>query len=614
LIRRGGGLSKYIFNEIFKEIVDTYYIDSNVLGGMIDRDSSRIRHYKSDSKPGKAILDKLITSLCEIIDEKNDYHTNTILMERLNHYVNQQEIITDEIRAKLSEIKSIDTYISLLLRKSRELSSDSNNIDHLFVVKQDITAHDQTFIAKVNQAHQYFENSLYDEAISIYENLIEDPQILKFPQLSQTTHTDLGLIYRNCALSQYNQEVLNKSIHHLTVASTISFEQNDLTNYALINKYLGTIYTVLFNIEDSENNFKKAIHFYDIASGVFYNNLEEQAKVFINYGILFLHYSNLRNSRNFLKNAISYFIKAINYFEENDNDYFHALACLNCSGAYSFLAEISNTKTNAVLAIQMVQNALKIFTIEDYPIQYAQSISNLGHTHYIMANYSDTTNNCSKAIKYINHALSIVTEDKDTNSYLIAHLNLSAIYVLLSHYTNRQDNIKNAAESLEKCKKYYTHHSNSLDHLKTNLNYAEVLIEIGEFNVDRNLLNEAETVLKSTLDLCFRLNCSYLSASANFSLSRIYFNYYKMNKLPEYLDSALTLAKDTLTIFSINDYPLHHALTMHHITKIYHYIQDYDSCKTAYESMLRIYTREKYPDKYMVIIEEYNEVLNMIGE
>ncbi|HWT73979.1 MAG TPA: hypothetical protein VN258_04560 [Mobilitalea sp.] len=608
-------MSKFAFNDIFKEIVDTYYIDSTALGTMIDRDSSRIRHYKVDSKPGKAILDKLIQSICAIIDEKNDAHINNLLMERLNQYLHDRDLLTEEIRSKLSEIKNIDTYVAFLLRKSRETTTETVKANNISIGMQMNPLIDHSLSTKVNQAHQYFENNLYQEAIGIYEELTKDATLSEQPQQALIVYSDLGLIYRNSALSQYNEELLQKAIHYLDIASELSEQLNDLLNYALVNKYLGTIYTFLFNFEDSENNLKKATNYYNnsLSALVKINNLDEHSKVLINYGILYLYYSNIRNTRNFLKNAISYFSKAMDYFESHSNHYFHALACLNCSGAYSFLAEICNTEANAALATKMTQNALKVFTIEDYPILYAQCISNLGYIHYILAKCFDTVTNCNKAINYIQHALSIVTEEVDVNSYAIAHLNLSVIYTLLSNHVDKQDNIAKAMDSLNRCKKHYQQESYSFNNVRTSFNQAEVLIELSEANYNEELLSESEGMLENLLDFCTKMNLNYFRANGEYNLARLNFDYYKERGEERYLEKSFFYTNKALETLNINDYPLFYAQIMHLVAKIHDYTKDYESSKNAYESILRIFTREKYPDKYSDIINEYNQLIHAKG-
>jgi len=600
-------VGKYIFNEIFKEIVDTFYIDNAILGEMINRDSSRIRHYKLDGKPSKIILDKLISSLCEIIYEKNDDYINLIFMEHTKELIQSKELFTDEIRQKLSIIQDINIFISLLLRKSLECSVASSLIANSSSMGSKISLGNHRLTTQVNQAHQYFENNLYPEAVSIYEELLSTDQLFELPILKKTIYTDLGLIYRNYALSKYDSILLKKAIYHFDIAAILSLDTEDLLNYGLVNKYLGTAYTFLYNFEDSENNLKKSYEYYDIALSALQdvNNPEEQSKVHINYGILFIYHATIRNSRDFLGNSISYFNKAINYFDANSIPYFKALASMNCSGSYTFLAELCNTKIHTTQAITMVQQALEVFTIEDYPLLYASCISTLGHIYYVQATCTDTITNCHKAINYIMHALTIATKEIDANTYLIAHLNLSATYILLGRNCDIEENTEKAIQSLEICNNYYNELSNSINNLKTNLNYAELLIEIGELKHDMKLLKESEKILVNVVELCENMNFSYYKSITNYNLARIYYLYYKTNSQEKFLKQTSAITSKTLEIFTVHDYPLNYAHTMHLVAKIHECTGEYDEQKQAYENVLSIITKEAYPVKYDIVIDEY---------
>jgi len=607
-------LGKYIFNEIFKEIVDTFYIDCTVLGEQIDRDSSRIRHYKSDGKPGKVVLDKLISSICEIIRSKNDSYMNHLFMEQTNRLIQTKELFSEDFCSKLSDIDNISVYISLLLRKSLEFSASVSGTNTSSSEGPELSLGSHRLITQVDQAHQYFLNNLYPEAIAIYERIIIDSELMELPALKQTVYSELGLIYRNNSYDQYSPELLTKALHYLEIAANLSIESGDLMNYALNNKYLGTIYSYQFNFDDSENNLKKASHHYDLSISAFQkiNSSEDISKVLINYGILFQYYATIRNSRNFLKNSISYLKKALEHFDNDSNSYFKALACMSSAASYSLLSEVCNTESNSTHALQMVQQALKIFTIEDYPAQYAQCVFTLGYIHFILASCKETVSNCNKAINYTLHGMGIINNEADFGYLVINHLNLSAIYSLLSHYAEPQENIAKAIDSLEKCHTYYKEQSNTIPNLKSNYNYAEVLIAVGEISKDSALLKEAEDILIKLVDLCETVNFTYFKTMSKYNLAKINYLYYKTKPTAKLLEQAFTYIGQVFDVFTINDYPLNYAQTMLLVAKINYHTKEYDKSKQAYENTLRIISKDKYPEKYATIISEYNELLHMI--
>lgn len=50
-----------LFTLIFSALTDTYTLDSAHIARLIDRDPSRVRHWRKDSLPSKNIIDKLFT-------------------------------------------------------------------------------------------------------------------------------------------------------------------------------------------------------------------------------------------------------------------------------------------------------------------------------------------------------------------------------------------------------------------------------------------------------------------------------------------------------------------------------------------------------------------------
>lgn len=595
---------------MFKEIVDNYNIDSTVLGNMTDRDSSRIRHYKTDSKPVRSVLEQLICSICQIIQDTNDAYINSLLIDKLNRFVSQSRSYSSEIRDKILLTKDICEYVPFILRRSLELSNEPVCEDEPSVKP---VMDYRSLVTKVTQAHQFFESNLYQDAIAIYEALENSPMLGELPEQKRIINTDLGLIYRNSGMNQYDIETIKKAEVHFNIASGLAIETGDMAGNAIINKYLGTVAMSLSFLEDAEANLKKAMHYFDLALSALTDvNPEEYARVMINYGNLFIHYSNIRSNRKFLKNAAAYLEKALDFYR-NTNSYFEGLCYLHSSSVYTLLAEVSNAKENAEKATNMIQNALRIFTIEDYPLLYAQGISNLGVVHMNLAQYDNTLENCNLAINHINHALSIFAENIDAYSYFIAHLNLSSIYILLVNTTKNYTYLDKAIECIEKCEKHRIPRDTSMNNIKTTLNHADALVAVAEVKKDVRLLKEAEALLSSMLNISAKMKYDYLVAVSESFLAKLNFVRYELTKDISYLNEVLTHANSSFDFFTIQENPLNHAYIAHLAAKAYRFKGDYEKSKQAYEVILNIFTKDKYPDKHKALTEEYYELCKEKG-
>lgn len=602
-------MGKHIFNDVFSEILNMYRMDSVSLGAMADRDPSRIRHYKTDSKPDKNTLERLIKSINERITDINDYYINNIVMAKLNRLISDKMIFSKSIQDKLFEIKDICEYIPFLLRRCHEFCDEKSTSSE---DKNGISSEEKnSLIYKINQANDFYEHQCIDEAKHSYEEIIQSPMLEALPKYARSVYANLGLIYRNDGVAQHEPGLLQKSIDYLNKACTLSLKENDAVNTGIIYKNLGTVYTFMFNFSDPESNLKKASVYYDSSLEVLNvsNAPDEEIKVYINYGIVYIYYSYIRNSVNYLKMAIRYFMKAIEYYQSRPWSFFKALSFLNCSGAYCLLAELSNTKLNADQAICMIENALEFFTVEDYPGYYAQCISNLGEAYYALANSFDPVINCKKAIHYIEASLHILPSDKDLSAYSIAHLNLSAAYTLLSQYEDPVYNIHKAVQSIKECKKYINMKTDSINALKVCMNYAEVLINLAEVDESQSTLEESGTIVCKLIDAFSSMKCDYYRAATEATLSRVKLLHFKKSQDVNYLNQALIYASKSLEVITITDYPLLFARITYLIAKIYHYNKSYESCKEKYECALRIFTSEKYPEKHKQILSEYNAAL-----
>lgn len=64
---------KTFFNDLFRLVLSHYQIDIELLANLLDRHPSRIRHWKTDSRPSKDIIDPLITSILTLLDTETDH-------------------------------------------------------------------------------------------------------------------------------------------------------------------------------------------------------------------------------------------------------------------------------------------------------------------------------------------------------------------------------------------------------------------------------------------------------------------------------------------------------------------------------------------------------------
>ncbi len=603
-----GGITtgKHLFNDIFRDICDTYGIDQTTFQQIQGCDASCIRKFKSDTRPGAELLESLIACVSGRVSELDDHYRNKELRYRLNYEIFSNKYFTEEIRSQLLDMDDITSYLSYLMKKSNEFSSPIQMDGKFYHSGSEL----RNLTLKIGQAHQLYSNNLHQDALAIYKELLESPIIAELPYEEQITlYSDLGLIYRILGINQYDLSALNASLSYHHKACELSLKAEDFYQYALMNKYMGVVYTYLFNLQDAEDNLKKAIKCYDTALSVLPEQHEEYPKVLINYGILYLYYSDIRNSRNYLNNSITYFNRAAEYYVDDPTNYFHALIRLNCSGAYCLLAELCNPSVHTDLAEKMSLQALKVFTIEEHPIQYAQCISNLGISYSIKALYYDTVKNCEKAISFLNLSLTVFREEIDATSYSIAHQNLARTYILLSNYCNREENLGKASAHIDKCRKRYEALDHSVNNLKINLHDTEVLTDLADANENFVMLGTAETTILGLLEVSENAGYDFLSAELEYNLARVYSAYNRLTTDADYIKKGLISVNQSLHTFTLSEYPLKYARSAKLLAEFYAQIGNYNNYRTELDHALQVFTEAHYPEKHAQILKEMAQLI-----
>ncbi len=592
---------KYLFNDIFREICDTFGMDHTVFKQVPGCDAYRIRQYKTDTKPPFEVLGALITCILDRVTKIGDLYLNKGILFRLNYEIFSNKLFTEEIRAQIIEMDDTLAYLTYVLEKSYEFNSFHQLDGKFYPSGNDI----RTPSIKISQAHQLFINNLFQDALAIYKELLNSPVIAELLYEDQLTmYSDLGLIYRMFGINQYDLSALNLSLSYHKKASELSYQAEDLYQYALMNKYMGVVYTFLFNLQDAEQNLKKAMQCFDIALGILPEKHEEYPKILINYGILYVYYSDIRNSRNYLYHSIAYFDRAIAYYANDPTNYYRALVCLNSSGAYCLLSELCNPSGNTDMAEQMAKQALNVFTVEDHPIQYAQCISNLGIAYSLRALYSDTAENCEKAIYYLKRSLTVFREEVDATAFLIAHENLARSYILLSSFHSQLEYLKQAADHIEECKKHFKALDHSVNNLKINLHYTEMLIDIADAKEDLHVLSMAEDTILDLLTITESMHYDVLSAELALNLARTYSVRFRLTKEEAYINKGLISVNQSLNTFTLQDYPLKYARSARLLAKLYALSGNDQKSREVYDHVLQVYTKDHYPEKHAQILEE----------
>lgn len=244
-----------LFTLIFSDITDTFCLDIERMARCIDRDSSRIRHWRKDTIPSKKIMDKLFQTVCSFINESHDPYTGKLFVSKMNAFFSSTKLFTPDITQQLTQITTLDSYVQFLLQCSYSCDVDvtHNLIEKLhssssILINSDYPA-DTTFefeyshlCTEINDAHHNFEIDLLKESESTYLKLLSSPIIKKYPKEHVRVLIDLGYINRKFGKNELQLIYFQTSIEYHQEALLLINELKDRLQYAHVNAQLGDTY------------------------------------------------------------------------------------------------------------------------------------------------------------------------------------------------------------------------------------------------------------------------------------------------------------------------------------------------------------------------------------
>ncbi|MDW7726244.1 MAG: tetratricopeptide repeat protein [Candidatus Methanoperedens sp.] len=196
--------------------------------------------------------------------------------------------------------------------------------------------------------------------------------------------------------------------------------------YVLTQNNLGYIYQNLAQVEDEEENLKKAINAYRKSLGISTkdNNLIDRGQTYNDIGDAYRDLAGLTDKIENLEKAINAYKETLKMRPVDTFPIEYATIQNNLGIAYRMMAEERDVEPNLKKAFDAHYQALMIFNAEKYPTGHATVQNELGNAFRLLAEVKDKDSNLGDAIDAYNEALVIFTEEKYPAKYQSIMLNL----------------------------------------------------------------------------------------------------------------------------------------------------------------------------------------------
>jgi tetratricopeptide (TPR) repeat protein len=287
-----------------------------------------------------------------------------------------------------------------------------------------------------------------------------------------------------------------------------------------------------------------------------------------------------------------------NFFEEeNPLIYMHVMN--NMGNAYIMLAEIKDTKMNALYAVASYKKALKYYPDDSKTNNYYITLNNLGNAYSILAEVTGDKVYSQKAVLGYEEALKFYLPENDLIGYALLQYKLGKQYLELNNRDSFKECMVQAEASFEKAAENITVDDSIYPVVQYNLGNTYMLLsqiqdEEGEFERSKGAYEEA---LKVWTVESFPLNYAWLHKC----LGDAYMGLYKQNSSKEDLINAIENYNEGLTIYSFEEYPVYFAKLSYDLSCAYMEQTETGSIAQAISTCresLKVFNIKGYPVYY----------------
>ncbi len=441
----------YIFD--YKKLIELFNDDISILN-LIALRLENISNYDLENKVNllKEAISIYSTILNKVSKTKNRDYIESINKELGDIYFKLAKLIDTKENCK----KSIDFY-----KKTLDFYS-VDDYPHFYAMINFSLSNTYELLGTIEDYKENINKSIDYAKIAI--NIFKNVSNLYSYSLA---NIKLGNSYSLFAEVFYENVLDNYKLSIKAFEKALDyFNKEDFPEkYALICYSLGSVYSILTEIKDTEENFEKSRDYYleSIKIRTKETHPSEYSSTHYNLGILYNRYSQIgpisiskKTQAYVLKKAIKYFKESLKFRKKSSLPLAYAKTMVNISSTYFALSDKENQIENLEKSISHAKEAMEIYEKNDYPLQFALTNNNLANGYSSLAEMGlEPIKNLNLAIQIYEEILTINLEDSKILSKYDIMNNLGLSYFELAKHENKEKNCKKAIKYLEKALRFY---------------------------------------------------------------------------------------------------------------------------------------------------------------
>jgi tetratricopeptide (TPR) repeat protein len=288
------------------------------------------------------------------------------------------------------------------------------------------------------------------KAISCFEEALKFYDEINYPYNHSSTLMNIATSH--IILSKVSNKLENILIaidKYKRALKIIDIEKDKSKLYASGQDGLANAYVELANLQDTEENIRKAISAHDEALKFTPDHeLEEIARIKDNMGLAYQSLAKFKDGKENLREATKLYIESLKIRTIIDYplDYAHTQIHLGTAlGELANFEDSENAKENLLnKSIECFNEAHKIYSQQKYPDKYLSINNHLATSHINLSNISDKKKNIEESIKFSNIVTSSTNPMDNLFIYSKAALNLGIAYANLAQIEDKEGNYRKA--------------------------------------------------------------------------------------------------------------------------------------------------------------------------
>lgn len=269
-----------------------------------------------------------------------------------------------------------------------------------------------------------------------------------------------------------------------------------------------------------------------------------------------LDYADRLLSGNNPADALMKYKEILNHLSKEENPEIYAHLMNNMGNAYSVLADVKDTKTNTLLAVEAYGKALEVYQKSNTTFNYYITLNNLANAHRVLGKISSDNTLLNTAITLYKEALSAYSPDLYILDHAMIQYNMGMVYHELGDSLSSKASLTGAKATYHQALAIYTPDKEPALCAFIQYNLGNIYKLSSETRNRKIFLEKAETTYKQALKVWTVESHPLNYAKIQYSLGDIYVNLYVIGNIGKNIEQAIQCYDEASAIYTAVEYPV----------------------------------------------------------